>query len=243
MIIGIPKEIMDGENRVAAIPETVKKMVADGCKVLVQTGAGVGAFYHDEDYIAAGATMTDDPQSVYAQADVILKVKEPLFNSDLQKHEVDMMHAGQVVITFFHPASPANHDMVKKLAAAGVIGLTLDGIPRISRAQAMDALSSMSTCAGYKGMLMAAESIPKFMPMIGSAVGMIKPAKVLIVGAGVAGLRAIATAKSLGAVVYAADIRPEACEQAKSLGETCGYRCAARNCCQPGRQTRQQVAG
>ncbi|MGI6087998.1 MAG: NAD(P) transhydrogenase subunit alpha [Kiritimatiellia bacterium] len=218
MIIGIPKEIMDGENRVAAIPETVKKMVADGCKVLVQTGAGVGAFYHDEDYIAAGATMTDDPQSVYAQADVILKVKEPLFNSDLQKHEVDMMHAGQVVITFFHPASPANHDMVKKLAAAGVIGLTLDGIPRISRAQAMDALSSMSTCAGYKGMLMAAESIPKFMPMIGSAVGMIKPAKVLIVGAGVAGLRAIATAKSLGAVVYAADIRPEACEQAKSLG-------------------------
>ncbi len=218
MIVGIPKEIMSGENRVAAIPETVKKMTADGCKILVQTGAGNGAFYHDEDYAAAGASLVADPQAIYAQADVILKVKEPQFNHTLQKHEVEMMHPGQVVITFFHPASPVNHAMIKQLAAAGVIGLTLDGIPRISRAQAMDALSSMSSCAGYKGMLMAADSIAKFMPMIGSAVGMIKPATALVIGAGVAGLRAIATAKSLGAVVYAADIRPEASEQAKSLG-------------------------
>lgn len=129
-----------------------------------------------------------------------------------------MMHPGQTLITFIHPASPVNHEMVKKLAAKGVVGLTLDGIPRISRAQSMDALSSMSTCAGYKGMLMATNDIASFMPMIGSAVGMIKPATVFVIGTGVAGLRAVATAKSLGAVVYSTDIRPEANEQAKSLG-------------------------
>lgn len=129
-----------------------------------------------------------------------------------------MMHAGQVLITFLHPAAPANHEMIKNLTAKGVTALTLDGIPRISRAQAMDALTSMSTVAGYKGVLMAANRVPKFVPMIGSAVGMIPPATVTVLGAGVAGLQAIATAKRLGAVVHAADIRPEAAEHAKSLG-------------------------
>jgi len=218
MIIGVPKEIMHGENRVSATPETVKKMIADGHKVLVQTSAGIGSFYHDEEYIASGATMVSNPQAIYQQADVILKVKEPQFNHDLNIHEVDMLRKDQVLITFIHPASPVNHEMVKKLAAAGVVGLTLDGIPRISRAQSMDALSSMSTCAGYKGIVMAADNIAKFMPMIGSAVGMIKPAIAFVIGTGVAGLRAVATAKSLGAVVYSADIRPEANEQAQSLG-------------------------
>src|SRR5690606_26334005 len=122
------------------------------------------------------------------------------------------------LITFLHPAAPANHEMVKKMADKGVIGLTLDGVPRISRAQRMDALTSMSTCAGYKGMLMAANSVSKFIPQIFCAVGMLKPANVMVIGTGVAGLQAIATAKRLGAVVYAADIRPDACEQAKSLG-------------------------
>lgn len=218
MIIGIPKEIMSGEYRTSATPETVKKMVSDGHKVLVQTSAGDGSFYHDEDYLSSGADILDSPLDIFSQADVILKVKEPQFNHDLQKHEVDMMHSGQFLITFVHPASPINHDMVRKLTAKGVTALTLDGIPRISRAQSMDALSSMSTCAGYKGMLMATNCISKFMPMIGSAVGMIKPATVFVIGTGVAGLRAVATAKSLGAVVYSADIRPEANEQAKSLG-------------------------
>ena len=128
------------------------------------------------------------------------------------------MHPGQIIIAFLHPASPVNHDMVRRMAEKGITGLTLDGIPRISRAQNMDALTSMSTCAGYKGMLMAAEELGFFMPQIFSPVGMIKPAQVLIVGAGVAGLQAIATAKRLGAVVWAADIRPDAVEQAKSLG-------------------------
>ena len=218
MIVGIPKEIMHDEARVAAIPETVKKMVADGHTVLFEAGAGLGSFYADADYAAAGATLVADPEEIFAKADVILKVKEPLFNEAKGKHEIDMMHSGQYLITFIHPASPVNHTMVKNMAAKGVIGLTLDGVPRISRAQSMDALSSMSTCAGYKGILMGANDISKFMPLIGTAVGVIRPSNVLVIGTGVAGLRAVATAKSLGAVVYSADIRPSANEQAMSLG-------------------------
>ncbi|MDD3831135.1 MAG: NAD(P) transhydrogenase subunit alpha [Clostridia bacterium] len=218
MIIGIPKEIMHAENRVAATPETVAKMVKDGHKVLVEAGAGLGAFYKDEDYSSAGAVLESDCAKVYEQAQVILKVKEPLFNQEKNMHEVDMMHAGQYIITFIHPASPVNHSMVKAMAAKGIIGITLDGIPRISRAQSMDALSSMSTCAGYKGIVMATDDIPKFLPLIGTAVGMIKPSNVFVIGTGVAGLRAVATARGLGAQVYSTDIRPEANEQAKSLG-------------------------
>ena len=218
MVIGVLKEILHDENRVSATPETVKKMVLDGHQVLVEKSAGDASFYHDEDYLSAGAKVVSDPREIYAKADVILKVKEPQFNEQYQIHEVDMMKEGQHLITFIHPAAPNNHQMVKHLTQKGITALTLDGIPRISRAQSMDALSSMSTCAGYKGMIRAVDSIPKFMPMVGSAVGMLKPATVFVLGAGVAGLRAIATAKGLGAVVYAADIRPEANEQAKSLG-------------------------
>jgi NAD(P) transhydrogenase subunit alpha len=218
MIIGIPKEIMHDEARVSAIPETVKKMVAGGNTVLFEKGAGLGSFYADEAYESAGATLVADCEEIFQKADVILKVKEPLFNHDKNKHEIDMMHKGQYLITFIHPAAPVNHKMVQTMAEKGIIGLTLDGIPRISRAQSMDALSSMSTCAGYKGMLMGASDIAKFLPLIGSAVGVIKPANVFVIGTGVAGLRAVATAKSIGAVVYSADIRPEANEQAASLG-------------------------
>lgn len=218
MIIGVPKEIMTGEARVAATPETVKKFVADGMTVLVQTGAGVKSRYDDEQYREAGAQMISQPQQLFEQADLILKVKEPLFNEALNKHEVDLMHAGQYLITFIHPASPVNHEMVKKLAAKGVTAMTLDSIPRISRAQNMDALTSMSTCAGYKGILMAANDLTVFMPQLFTAVGVIKPANVLVIGAGVAGLQALATAKRIGAVTYAMDIRPAAAEQAMSLG-------------------------
>lgn len=218
MIIGVPREIMHGENRVSATPSTVKKMIEDGHVVFVEKNAGEGSFYHDEAYIEAGAQIIEDVKKLYDKANVILKVKEPQFNEQYKMCESMMMHKGQVLITFIHPASPVNHEMVKRLAANKITALTLDGIPRISRAQSMDALSSMSTCAGYKGMLMAANNISKFMPMVGSAVGMIKPATVFVLGTGVAGLRAIATAKSLGAVVYSADIRPEANEQAQSLG-------------------------
>lgn len=218
LTIGIPKEIMAGEARVAATPETVKKFVKDGFTVLVEKGAGVNSHYYDDQYVEVGAELVSDVKLLFERADLILKVKEPLFNEKEGKHEVDMMHSGQYIITFIHPASPVNHEMVKKLAQAGIIGLTLDGIPRISRAQNMDALTSMSTCAGYKGMIMAADNLSFFMPQMFTAVGMLKPANVLVIGVGVAGLQALATGKRLGAVTYAMDIRPAANEQAKSLG-------------------------
>ena len=218
MIIGIPKEIMHDEARVAATPETVGKFVKEGFEVLVEKSAGDGALYTDEEYIQAGAKMIDNPQEIYDKAELILKVKEPLFNEKLGKHEVEMMHKGQYLITFIHPASPVNHEMVKKLTAQGVTAITLDGIPRISRAQNLDALTSMSTCAGYKGILMAANHLTTFMPQMFTAVGQITPAQVMVIGVGVAGLQALATAKRLGAITYAADIRPMAAENAGSLG-------------------------
>lgn len=218
MIIGIPKEIMPGEARVAATPETVKKFIADGATVFIEKDAGAGSFYFDNDYTAAGAQIIESAEEIFLKADLILKVKEPLFNKTHNKHEVDLMHEGQYLITFIHPASPVNHEMVKMMAAKGVISLTLDGVPRISRAQNMDALTSMSTCAGYKGVLLAANHMSKFMPPMFTAVGAIQPAKVLVIGVGVGGLQALATAKRLGAITYATDIRPAALEQAQSLG-------------------------
>lgn len=218
MIIGIPREIMPEENRVSATPETVAKMIADGLSVLVEKGAGLGSFYHDHEYEDAGAEIVETAEEVFERSQVILKVKEPQYNTKYCKNEADLMHKGQLLIAFIHPASPSNHEMVKRLAKNGVTSLTLDGIPRISRAQSMDALTSMSTCAGYKGILMAANKLPKFIPNIMTAVGMIKPINALVIGAGVGGLQALATAKRLGAQVFAADIRPDAAEQAMSLG-------------------------
>lgn len=218
MIIGIPKEIMSGEMRVSATPETVQQMVRSGAKVLLQSGAGAGSHYPDNDYKDAGATIISGAAEIFEKSEVVLKVKEPQFNEDLKKHELDMMHPGQYIISFLHPASPANHEMIKMMADKGVIGLTLDGIPRISRAQNMDALSLMSTCAGYKGMIMGINYISKFVPFVTSAVGRLAPANVFVIGTGVAGLRALATAKGLGASTFAADIRPEAKNNALSLG-------------------------
>lgn len=218
MIIGIPKEIMPGEARVAATPETVKRFISDGATVLVEQKAGEGSFYFDEEYVTAGAQIIASAEELFQKSDLILKVKEPLFNDTYGKHEVDLMHKGQYLITFIHPASPVNHDMVKMLAEKGVISMTLDSVPRISRAQNMDALTSMSTCAGYKGILLAANAMAKFVPPMFTAVGSIKPAKVLVIGVGVGGLQALATAKRLGAITYATDIRPAAIEQAQSLG-------------------------
>jgi len=218
MIVGIPKEILHGEDRVAATPTTVRKMVAQGLTVLVESGAGVGSHISDEDYRAAGAEVLAGAEALFGRAEIILKVKQPLPNPATGRPEAEMMRKGQVLVTFLHPASPANHETVRRLAARGVTALTLDCIPRITRAQSMDALTSMSTVAGYKAALMAADRLPKFVPMVGSAVGMIQPSTALVIGAGVAGLQALATAKRLGAATWAADIRPAACEQARSLG-------------------------
>jgi len=218
MIIGVPKEILNGEFRVSTTPETAAKMIENGATVLVEKGAGAGAFYPDEQYVEVGAKIIDDVADLYRDAELILKVKEPQFNDEKNIHELDMMHSGQYLITFLHPASPANHGMIQKMADNGIIGLTLDSIPRITRAQSMDALTSMSTCAGYKGMLLAINDLMKFVPMTTCAVGTIQPCQVLIIGAGIAGLQALITAKRLGAVVYAMDVRPEAVEHAVSLG-------------------------
>ena len=218
MLIGIPKEILPEEKRVAATPETVRKYIDLGFKVAVESSAGEGVLIGDESYEDAGATMIADTERLFAEADVTLKVKQPIFNERLDKHEVNMLRDDSILITFLHPAAPESHDIVKRLRDKNITALTMDGIPRISRAQRMDALSSMSTVTGYKSVIMAANYLQTFIPMIGTAIGTIKPAKFLVVGAGVVGLQAVATAKRLGGVVKAMDIRTDACIQADSLG-------------------------
>jgi len=218
MLIAIPKEILPEERRVAATPETVKKYVALGFTVHVEQGAGAGVLIADDDYRDAGATVVNDTARLYAAADMVLKVKQPVFNEQTNKHEVEMLPNNSILITFLHPAAPGNHAMVRRLAAKNITALTMDGIPRISRAQRMDALSSMSAITGYKSVIMAADRLPKFVPMIGTAIGTIKPAHFLVIGAGVVGLQAIATAKRLGGVVKSLDIRQSAAVEAESLG-------------------------
>ncbi|MBU8848492.1 MAG: NAD(P) transhydrogenase subunit alpha [Desulfobacterales bacterium] len=218
MLIGIPKEIMYKENRVAALPETIEKFKKLGFDVLVETKAGVGAFTDDEEYRKAGAQIAADAAEVFDKSDVILKVKEPMFNEQFNKHEIDMLKENQMLITFIHPAAPSNHEDVKRLQKRNITAFTMDGIPRISRAQRMDPLTSMSAITGYKSIIIAAANFPKFVPMIGTSIGMIKPANILVIGTGVVGLQAIATGKRLGGVVKAVDIRPAAKEEAASVG-------------------------
>jgi NAD(P) transhydrogenase subunit alpha len=218
MYIGIPKEVLPAEKRVAALPETVKKYVEMGFKVLVETCAGAGVFVQDSDYVAAGAEIVSDAQSLYERADLVLKVKQPIEHNG--RHEAEMIRSGATLICFLHPAAPGNHSMIRMLSQRRVVAYTMDGIPRITRAQTMDALTSMSTVTGYRAVLLAAQLFPRFIPMIGTAIGAIRPAQVLVVGAGVVGLQAIATAKRLGAVVKAIDIRQEARREASSLKGT-----------------------
>jgi H+-translocating NAD(P) transhydrogenase subunit alpha len=218
MLIGIPKEIMQKENRVAALPETVQKFIKLGFEVMVETNAGAGVFVDDDQYRAAGALIADGASQVYDRADIILKVKEPLFNEQHNAHEIEMIRENTILITFLHPAAPSNHDNVKQLQHKQITAFTMDGIPRITRAQRMDPLTSMSAVTGYKSIILAAAQFPKFVPMIGTAIGMIKPANILVVGTGVVGLQAIATGKRLGGVVKAVDIRPDARKEAESLG-------------------------
>ncbi|MBF0301400.1 MAG: NAD(P) transhydrogenase subunit alpha [Desulfamplus sp.] len=218
MLIGVPKEILAEEKRVAATPETVKKFITLGFEVAVQSSAGEGVLISDDDYKNAGAKIVADPEKLFAESDLILKVKQPEFNQTIGKHEADMLRDGGMIITFLHPASPDNHDMIRRLRDKRITSFTMDGIPRISRAQRMDALSSMSTVTGYKSVIMAANQMQTFIPMIGTAIGTIKPARFLIIGTGVVGLQAIATAKRLGGIVKALDIRKNACTEAESLG-------------------------
>ena len=217
-ILGIPKEIMEGEQRVAITPSIAKKYVEMGVKVLVEESAGEGALISDGEYQAAGMEIVDDPEVLYNRANIVLKVKEPLYNRSKDKHEIDMMKENTVLICFLHPASPTNREMVRRLRDKRITSFTMDSIPRISRAQKMDALTSMSTIAGYKSVLIAANYFPKFIPMTMTAGGMLKPANILVIGTGIVGLQAIATARRLGGMVAAGDIRPDAREQATSGG-------------------------
>ena len=218
MLIGIPKEILAEEKRVAAIPRTVGKYIDLGFDVAIESSAGESIFISDDEYEFAGAKLFPDVENLFAESDVILKVNQPVFNERIEKHEVNMIRNESILISFLHPALPENHEMIKQLRDKNVTSLSMDCIPRISRAQRMDALSSMSAVTGYKAVIMAADQLPRFVPMMGMANGKIKPAQFLIIGTGAVGLQSIATAKQLGAVVKALDIRENACIEAEGLG-------------------------
>jgi len=209
LIVGVPKETAALERRVSVVPETIAKFGA-GVKVVVEKGAGENAGFPDSDYTSAGATIAPDQRSLYAQADIVLKVLPPT------PDEAGLVKEGSVVISFLFPV--ANLETVKKLASRKVTAFAMELIPRISRAQPMDALSSQANVAGYKAVIVAADTVPKLFPLMMTAAGTISPAKVFILGAGVAGLQAIATARRLGAVVEAYDVRPVVKEQVMSLG-------------------------
>ncbi|HEX3552333.1 MAG TPA: Re/Si-specific NAD(P)(+) transhydrogenase subunit alpha [Thermoanaerobaculia bacterium] len=212
----IPRERRPGETRVAATPETVKRMVKQGLEVAVEGGAGLASLFSDAEFAAAGARLVGDPAAAWESADVVLKVTPPGRFEGLTRHEAEGLKPGAVLIGFLAPYR--NLDMVRTLAAGGVTSLALELVPRVTRAQPMDALSSQASIAGYKAVLLAAWRLPKYLPLLMTAAGTIKPARVVVMGAGVAGLQAIATAKRLGAVVEVSDIRAAVKEQVESLG-------------------------
>ena len=206
MRIGVPRETAAGERRVALVPEVVGKLVPAGFEVLVQRGAGEAASFPDAAYKEAGARLVED----WAEAEAVVKVQKP------SEEEAGRLREGQVLIGFLQPLT--DPEGIERLAQRGVIAFAMESIPRITRAQAMDALSSQATVSGYKATLLAAERLPKFFPMLMTAAGTVPPAKVLVLGAGVAGLQAVATARRLGAVVTGFDVRPVVREQIESLG-------------------------
>ena len=215
MKIGVPKELRDGETRVAASPDMIRKLVGSGLDVMVETGAGTKAMLPDTIYENAGASIGRDANETYSEADIILKVGAPLVEGE-EINELSMMKNGAVLVGLLNPLQ--NKAAVDAYAQAGITAFAMELLPRISRAQGMDVLSSQSNLAGYKAVIEAAATFGKAFPMMMTAAGTIAPAKVLVLGAGVAGLQAIATAKRLGAVVSAFDVRPATKEQVQSLG-------------------------
>jgi NAD(P) transhydrogenase subunit alpha len=210
MRVAVPKEITPRERRVALTPDAAAALVKGGIEVLVETGAGDGAFHSDAAYEKAGARIAPDAATLYGQADVVLKVQKPTLD------EVDRMREGAVLVALLQALT--SPELVQRLAARRITSFGMEGIPRISRAQKMDALSSQANLAGYKAVLLAAESLPKFFPMLMTAAGTVFAARVLVIGAGVAGLQAIATARRLGAQVWGYDVRAAVKEQVESLG-------------------------
>ena len=209
MRVGVPKETAPGERRVALVPELVARLAESGFDVVVERGAGDAASFEDGAYSEAGASLIP---GVWAEAEAIVKVQKPT------PEEAAKLREGDVLIAFLQPLT--DREGIDRLAAGGVLAFAMESIPRITRAQPMDALSSQATVSGYKAVLLAADRLPKFFPMLTTAAGTVPPAKVLVLGAGVAGLQAIATARRLGAVVSGFDVRPVVKEQVESLGAT-----------------------
>jgi len=208
MRIAVPREIKSGEKRVALVPDIISKLTKAGLEVVIETGAGVAAQYSDKQFSDAGAQVKST--DVIADADVVLSVQP------LNPAQMKTLKKGAITISFLSPAGSA--DSIEAAISAGVTAISLEMVPRISRAQSMDALTSQALCAGYKASLVAAELSPKFFPLLMTAAGTITPAKVVVLGAGVAGLQAIAIAKRLGAVVSAYDVRPASADEVKSMG-------------------------
>lgn len=218
MLIGVPREIATGERRVALVPEVVSQLTRAGHRVVIERDAGLRAGFTDEAYRAAGCDVLDRAQDIYASAQMILKVQRPGRDESTGEAELDMLKEGTVLIGLLQPsADPA---LFQQLAERGITAVSMELVPRTTRAQMMDALSSQSTVAGYKAVLIAANALQKFFPMLMTAAGTVRPARVLVIGAGVAGLQAIATARRIGAVVEAFDTRPVVKEQVQSLGAT-----------------------
>ena len=215
MRIGVPTEIHPGERRVATTPDVVRNLIDLGFEVSVQAGAGAAASFSDERYTAAGASIEPDAASLWQVSDILLKVRAPERNESLGYDELDLFRQGQTVIGFLWPAQ--NPEMLERLAGAGVTALAIDAVPRISRAQKLDALSSMSNIAGYRAVVEAAQHYGRFLGGQITAAGRIEPAIVLVIGAGVAGLAAIGAARNMGAIVRAFDTRPEVKEQIESM--------------------------
>lgn len=216
MIVGVPKESYPGERRVALVPAGVPMLTAAGCEVLVETGAATDAGYPDALYVEKGAKIAGARAGVFGSADAVFQVLCHGANDKTGRADLPLMRRDQVLVGFLRPLGAGG--TVQEIAATGVTAFAVEFMPRITRAQSMDALTSMATVAGYKAVLLAAEVLPRMFPMLMTAAGTVTPARVLVIGAGVAGLQAIATARRLGAVVSAYDVRPAAKEQVLSLG-------------------------
>jgi NAD(P) transhydrogenase subunit alpha len=216
-VIAVPRESAPGETRVALTPDTVRRLVSDDIQVRVEGGAGLRASFSDDAYREAGAVVVDGPEGL-EDADVWLRVHPPRDREDLGRHEIDLMREGALTLGLLRPAD--SEELLDRLARRGITALALELLPRITRAQRMDVLSAMSTVAGYKAVVIAADTLGKIFPLLMTAAGTLAPAHVLVLGAGVAGLQAIATARRLGAVVEAFDVRPAVKEQVESLGAT-----------------------
>jgi len=216
MLVGVPREIFPGERRVALVPAVIPNLKKAGLDVIVEPGAGLQAGYPDADYVSKGATIEADRAKIFVKADIILQVLCYGSNDVTGRQDLLLLRKSQVLIGFLRPLGDVR--TVQEIAATGVTAFSVELMPRTTRAQSMDALSSMGTICGYKAVLLAADTLPRLFPMLTTAAGTITPARVLVMGAGVAGLQAIATARRLGAVVSAYDLRPAVREQVQSLG-------------------------